>query len=50
MKKNRQIWHGLRVEAVLKQLRTTKHGISEKEAKERLYKFGLNKAGFIILN
>jgi len=41
--KTKQAWHGLRVEAVLKQLRTTKHGISEKEAKERLYKFGLNK-------
>ncbi|GAH94524.1 unnamed protein product, partial [marine sediment metagenome] len=40
---NKQNWHVLSVETVLKQLKASKNGLSEKEAKERLHRFGLNK-------
>lgn len=43
MEKSKQAWHSLNVGAVLKQLRTTKNGISNKEAGNRLHRFGLNK-------
>lgn len=39
----RQNWHNLSVEAVFRQLKTNRNGLSENEAKQRLGKFGLNK-------
>ena len=43
MAENKQNWHVLNVETVLKELKASKNGLSEKEAKERLHRFGLNK-------
>ncbi len=43
MEKNRQNWHNLSVESVFQQVKTNKNGLSEKEAKHRLEKFGFNK-------
>lgn len=43
MAENKQNWHALNVETILKELKVSKNGLSEKEAKERLHRFGLNK-------
>jgi len=40
---NKQNWHSLNTKAVLEKLKSNPKGLSEKEAKERLHKFGLNK-------
>lgn len=37
------IWHSISVEAALKNLKTTRKGITQKQADERLQKFGLNR-------
>jgi len=42
-KKLKVNWHNLSVETVLKKLKTSRDGLSEKEARQRLKKFGLNK-------
>ena len=38
----RQNWHNLSIEAIFGQLKTTRKGISDEEAKQRLHKFGFN--------
>jgi len=42
-KEEKQNWHSISVEAVYRHLKSNKNGLSEKEAEERLHKFGLNK-------
>lgn len=39
----RQNWHNLSIETSFQQLKTSKNGLPEREAKRRLEKFGLNK-------
>jgi len=42
-KKEQVVWHSLSADAVLKELKTSKHGLNEKQVQERLKKFGQNK-------
>ena len=42
-KSKKQNWHSLSLEMVFKKARANKNGLSEKEAKQRLKKFGFNK-------
>lgn len=43
MTDDKQNWHALSIETILRELKASKNGLSEKEAKERLHRFGLNK-------
>jgi len=43
MEQFKQNWHNLSIEATFWQLKTTRKGISDEEAKQRLKKFGFNK-------
>jgi len=43
MVEQKQIWHNMGIEAVLEQLKSTKNGLTGKEAKEKHYRLGSNK-------
>lgn len=43
MKLEKQNWHSMSVESVLRHLKSSKNGLSEKEVQERLRRFGFNK-------
>jgi len=43
LRETNESWHSMSAEAVLRHLKTSKNGLSEKEAQKRLHKFGFNK-------
>ncbi|PJE57759.1 MAG: ATPase [Candidatus Portnoybacteria bacterium CG10_big_fil_rev_8_21_14_0_10_38_18] len=43
LKLEKQNWHSIRVESVLRHLKSNKNGLSEKEVQERFHRFGFNK-------